>query len=656
VAWLLPKTNLRVPRSEKTPHGPWLERCWSVPTSSAEPGLSCEHNRPSETYSLQHPVRWQRAPLGTEHRSDAVLPMRRGVPGLLAYFFRTYPARSVSIVALSILAGFAEGFGIATVLPLLEVASRAPDSSDSALMSMIRSVLDVVGLEPTLGVLSALVVGGMFMKGAFLWLVAQQTGYAVANVATDLRLSLIDALLRARWSYFVGQKSGHMSNAVGTEANAASMAYANACRLLAMLVQILVFATIAFLIAPLVALGAIVVGGVIALLFLRLVRMSQRAGERQTLLLRSLSGRLVDAIQGLKPIKAMAQEEHLQPLLESETRDVNESKRREVLAGGTMSAFHEPILVLVLMAGLYVTMTATDVVLSGLLVMAFLFHRLVGRIHQAQMAYQSLAVSESAFWSLRDAIQLAVAQREQGTGTSQTPSIKRGIRLDDVVFSYNGGTPVLRGASLEIPVGKFVSIVGPSGAGKTTIIDVVIGLLRPDAGEMYIDDVPLAEIDLVSWRKSIGYVPQEMLLFHNSIYNNVTLGDDSIPREAVAEALEQAGAAAFVARLPDGMDTVIGASGSGLSGGERQRIAIARALVRRPQLLVLDEVTTALDPETEAAICRTLRGIAGDVTILAISHQPAIANVSDIVYRLQEGRVHGEEQVARVAGASAVES
>lgn len=576
--------------------------------------------------------------------------MRRGVPGLLAFFLRAYPGRSAAIVALSILAGFAEGFGIATVLPLLEVASQAPGSSDSQLMSMVRSLLDVVGLEPTLGVLSALVVTGMFMKGAFLWVAAQQTGYAVANVATDLRLDLIQALLRARWTYFVGQRAGHMSNAVGNEANAAAMAYANACRLLAVLVQVLVYTTIALLIAPLVALGALVVGGLIALLFVRLVRMSEQAGRRQVMLVRSLSGRLVDAIQGLKPIKAMAQEEHLQPLLEAETREVNSAKRRQVVAAGTMSSFHEPILVLVLMVGLYVTMTATEVVLSGLLVMAFLFHRLVGRIHQVQMVYQSLAVSESAFWSIQDAIRLAQSEREQGSGTTRPPLIHDGICLDEVRFGYDPDTEVLKGASLEIPAGRFVSIVGPSGAGKTTIVDLIIGLLRPHEGEIYIDDVPLAEIDLVSWRKSIGYVPQEMLLFHNSIYSNVTLGDDSISREAVTAALKDAGAADFVERLPDGMDTVIGERGSMLSGGQRQRIAIARALVRRPQLLVLDEVTTALDPTTEEEICATLRGIAGGVTILAISHQPAIANVSDIVYRLQNGRVSREEKVERSPG------
>ena len=569
--------------------------------------------------------------------------MQRGVPGLLAYFLRAYPRRSAAIIALSIGAGFAEGLGIASVLPLLEVAAGDGEAGDSPLMAMVRSALDAVGLAPTLGVLATLIVVGMFLKGAFLLAANQQMGNAVAHVATDLRLNFIDALLRARWGYFVSQRAGHMANAIGMEANRASTAYSTACKLVASVVQVLIYTTAALLIAPVVALVALVTGGAIALLFVRLVRISQESGKRQTKLVRSLSGRLIDAVQGLKPIKAMAQEEHLQPLLEAETRDVNLAQRRQVLATGTMSSFHEPILVVILMAGLYFTLTYTGVALAGLLVMAFLFHRLVGRIHDIQLQYQGLGVAESAFWSLRDATQHAEREHEPALPGRTPPRLERGIRLANVRFGY-GEDDVLRDVSLDIPAGHFVSIVGPSGAGKTTIVDLVIGLFRPRSGEVYVDDVPLSEVDLRSWRKQIGYVPQEMLLFHSSIYGNVTLGDDTIGRDAVHAALEAAGAGAFVAELPAGIDTVIGERGSRLSGGQRQRIAIARALVRQPRLLVLDEVTTALDPRTEAEICATLRTLAGRVTILAISHQPAIARASDVVYRLEGGRVERVER------------
>jgi ATP-binding cassette, subfamily C, bacterial len=570
--------------------------------------------------------------------------MKKDVAELVRHFLKAYPKRSALIIALSIFAGFAEGVGIASLLPLLEVTAGGTDG-DSPLMQMVRTGLAVVGLEPTMGVLLVLLVGGMFLKGGFLWLAARQVGYTVAHVATDLRLTLIRALMRARWGYFVSQQAGHVSNAIGLEASRASTAYSAACALLAVTVQAVIYTVAAFLISPIVALVALLAGSLLAILFVRLVRMSRNAGRRQTLLVKSLSARLVDALGGLKPMKAMAQEVQLQPLLEAETRDLNEAQRRQVMATGIMTAFHEPLLILILAVGLYVTLTVTDVPLSGLLVMMFLFHRLVGRIHEMQMKYQTLVIAESAFWSLHDAVDLAESEREVSGARLAPPPLTRGVRLDAVDFSYTS-RPMLRGISLNIPAGSFVALVGPSGVGKTTIIDLVTGLYRPTRGEIYVDDVPLSDVDLRAWRRQIGYVPQEMLLFHDTIHRNVTLGDDTIDPHAVDDALQAAGASEFMSELPDGVNTIIGERGARLSGGQRQRIAIARALVRKPRLLVLDEVTTALDPATEAEICATLRKLAGRVTVLAISHQAAMTEVADIVYRLDDGVV---QQVTELA-------
>ncbi len=568
-----------------------------------------------------------------------------GTSDLIRYFLKTYPRRSAGIVVLTIFSGFAEGVGVVSLLPLLELAVSDSTTQESGVMRVVREFLQQFGLQPTFGILLLAIIVGLFLKGAFLWMAARQVGYTVANVATDLRLMLIRALLRARWGYFVGQRAGHISNAIGSEAQRASNAYSAVTALFAVGIQALVYGVLAFLISPSVALAALVAGAVVTLIFHNLVKMSREAGQRQTQLSKSLSGRLIDALHGLKPIKAMAQEHHLQPILEEETHGLNEAQRRQVLASGTMSAFREPLVVVMLAGGLYLLLTYTDVLFSSLLVMAFLFHRLVGRINLLQTHFQSLATSESAFWSLRERIQRAEAEHETSASTRPPPRLEQGIRLAGVRFGY-AERDVLKNASLEIPAGQFVAIVGPSGVGKTTIADLVLGLYRPRDGEVYLDDVPLSEIDLIAWRQSIGYVPQEMLLFHDSILRNVTLGDEEIPREAVLSALEAAGAGDFVRRLPEGIDTVIGERGAKLSGGQRQRIAIARALVREPQLLVLDEVTTALDPETEAAICATLQNLPGRPTILSISHQPAMTRVADIVYRLEDGMITRQEDMA----------
>jgi ATP-binding cassette subfamily C protein len=248
-----------------------------------------------------------------------------------------------------------------------------------------------------------------------------------------------------------------------------------------------------------------------------------------------------------------------------------------------------------------------------------------------------MVILESAYWSLQDTISKAEAERETMPG-NYSPSFEQAIRLDRISFAY-GEKQVLHDVSLTFIKGEITTIVGPSGVGKTTIADLVTGLLRPQHGGIWIDDLPLAKLDLKSWRRMIGYVPQETLLLHDTVLTNVTLGDPELSEDDAVYALHAAEAWDFVKSLPQGIKSVVGERGGKLSGGQRQRIAIARALVHKPKLLILDEATTGLDPESEAAICDTLQQLRGELTILAISHQSALVNIADKAYRIQDGKI-----------------
>jgi ATP-binding cassette subfamily C protein len=192
-------------------------------------------------------------------------------------------------------------------------------------------------------------------------------------------------------------------------------------------------------------------------------------------------------------------------------------------------------------------------------------------------------------------------------------------------------------------------IVGASGTGKTTLVDILIGLQWPQSGAVLIDGVELTEANVDAWRGHIGYVPQDLQLLGGTVMANLTLMDESIGRDEVQAALEMAGAWDFVCALPQGLDTPIGERGTAISGGQRQRIAIARALVRKPDLLILDESTTALDPETEQAICAEISRLKEKVTILAISHQAALSSYADLIVRLENGKADVEKLEPSVA-------
>jgi len=553
-----------------------------------------------------------------------------------SHFFRAYPRRSAAMVALLVLAGFAEGVGVVTLVPLLELAPADAEASSSIARAIVRA-LGFLGLRPTLIVLLGTIVVAMTVKAVLLWLAMTQVGYTVARVTRDLRQRLMRGLLHARWRYFRGQALGSFANTISSEALRSAWAYREACTLFAGLVQVGIYITLSALISWQVTVFAILAGGLLALLLDRFVKMSRAAGGDQTRLTRSLTGRLVDVLQGVKAIKAMAREELVLPLLEQENEGLNQAQRRQVVAAEARKLFQEPTLTVLLAVALYINLALAEAPMSSVLVLAFVFYRLMQQINQIQTRLQSTAVGESAYWSILGQIEEAEAEAEQIDIGSTPGPLQHGIRLESVTFSYEPGKPVLQDLSLEIPVGEFVAITGESGSGKTTLADLVVGLHVPDGGRILVDGTPLSELSLLEWRRRIGYVPQELLLFNDTIARNVTLGDETVPPSEVERALRLAGAWEFVSARPEGMDAEAGEKGGLFSGGQRQRIAIARALVHRPSLLVLDEVTTALDPETEQEICKTLKDLAGEVTILSISHQPAMREAADIVYSLRNG-------------------
>src|SRR5262245_24884688 len=554
---------------------------------------------------------------------------------------RMYPGRSALTLVSLLFAGVADGLGLLLLLPLLNLATsdaaRVPGNGLSGLGHMLTKALSAIGVTPTVGALLVVILVCLALKAVFLLLANAQVGYTVAHVTTDLQLSLLRSLLAARWEFYVRQPVGSLTNAVGTEALRASQAYVQGARTLAVLIQTIVFAGAAFFVTWKGALLSLAVGGLVLFGLRRLVRMTHHAGTRQTQLLKSLLTRLADSLQSVKPLKAMAREELVGSLLGSESKRLNRALRQDVISTEALSAAQDLAMGLIITSGLYVALIQWKLPFNAVLVMILVLARSLASLAKTQRQYQKMKSYESAFWSLQAIIEDTSRARETNPeGTS--PSLEKSVRLNNVSFGY-GKISVLRNASLTVPAGSLTAIMGPSGAGKTTIADLIIGLIRPQQGEILIDNVPLEQIDLRQWRRKIGYVPQESLLLHETVLWNVTLGHPEVNEGDVEAALRAAGAWEFVAELPQQIHSSVAERGTALSGGQRQRIAIARALARRPKLLILDEVTSSLDPQTEAAICQTLQGLRGQLTILAISHQPAVVDVADRIYRIQNGEV-----------------
>ena len=554
---------------------------------------------------------------------------------------RMYPGRTVLSIFCLLFASVAEGVGLLLLLPVIGVVTgetgQGKGNNLFGVGEYLTQSLLYVGLSPTVGPLLIIIVLCIAFKSIFLLAAKSQVGYTVAHVATDLRLTLLRSLLAAKWEFYVRQPVGGLANAVGSEAIRGALAYQEGAKAVSFVIQVGVYAGVAFLVDWKATLGVLAVGAIVVFALNRLVRISHQAGKRQTQLLTSLMTRLTDSLQSVKPLKAMAREDLVGPLLGSDTRRLSKALRREVISTEALSAIQDLAFAIVIAAGLYVALDGLKLPFNAVMVMVLVIAKLLTSLSKMQRDYQRMRSLDSAFWSLQATIEGANRDREAAPG-GLTPLLEKSLRLDKVTFGYET-TQVLWDVSLSIPAGSFTAIVGPSGAGKTTIADLFTGLIRPQQGHVWIDDLLLEQVDLKQWRRMIGYVPQETFLLHDSVLLNVTLGDANLTEADAEEALRAAGAWDFVKALPMGIRSSVGERGAALSGGQRQRIAIARALAHRPKLLILDEVTSALDPDSEAAICRTLQGLRGQLTILAISHQPAIVQAADSVYRLERGHV-----------------
>jgi ATP-binding cassette subfamily C protein len=584
---------------------------------------------------------------------------------LLITFARAYPWQSAWVLLALVLGGLIEGLGLTALLPLLNLViddgtaasstlAEAPPENSSGPEHLVTQTLLRFGLEPTLGALLVVIVVSITTKSGLVLLANKQVGYTVAHVATDLRLALLRALLTSRWEYFIRQPVGSLANAMGTEAYRSSEAYLFGATLMALLVEATAYSVVALLVAWKATIICLLAWFSLLYLLNGLVRWARRAGKRQTKLLKSLLSRLADSMVSVKPIKAMAREKFMGSLLEGETKRLNKALERQVFSKEAMRALQEPILVCMVAIGLYLALTHWGLPLATVMVLVLLLAGVLEKLGKMQRQYQKMVICESAYWSLLRTIRSAERDREANPGRNP-PRLNQGIHLKRVCFAY-GDNEVLRDASLTIPAGALTTLTGASGTGKTTVLDLIIGLLQPRQGQIWIDELPLEQIDLQRWRRMIGYVPQETLLLHDTILNNVALGDPELEAAEVERALRAVEAWEFVAALPEGMHSTVGERGTKLSGGQRQRVAIARALVHKPRLLILDEATSALDPDAEAAICKTLQKLGDELTILAISHQQALVNTADRVYRLQDKKaVLAVDRAAAASHARAAE-
>jgi ATP-binding cassette subfamily C protein len=598
--------------------------------------------------------RRQTEPLSADLEADHPgTPADRGLqtPGNLRLFLRAMlqhdPRRLVRVILLQLAASLAQGVAALLLVPMLELAGVGHSASHSGLLGVTRRAFAVFGLKLTLTSMLIVYVGVVAAAAALnAYQTVQLTRYRLTSVDA-LRRRLYSAVAGAEWRHLLRQRQSDIQSVLTVNVQLVSQGTAATLNLSAAVLVIAVQVAVAMRISlPITALAAVTGLALTALVWPLVIR-SRRLGQTLVLSNRRLLGSVTAFLDGLKVAKAHRLVTGHVATFDADMRRSRNALLEFIKASQLAGAIQLVVSALVLAVLVWVSIRSLHVPLAELLVLAYIFNRLMPLIASAQnnvqLTAQALPAMEELLSFIIDCEAAAEPPALEPDGLERRLAIGRGIRLEGVRFAYADAGPeqheALDDVSFEIAPQQTTALVGPSGAGKTTLADLIVGLITPGAGTITVDDRPLVGVTRARWRQSIAIAPQDPFLFHDTIRENLLWARPAASEQELWSVLELAAAATFVQELPAGLDTIVGDRGARVSGGERQRIALARALLRAPELLVLDEATSSLDTEHELAIRNALAVLHGRITLLVIAHRLSTVRHADSIVVLDRGRV-----------------
>ena len=555
---------------------------------------------------------------------------------LLIYF----PRRIIVTFALLISAALVEGAGLLLLVPILEQVMPG-GGAPSGIQRALSGSLEAVGLELTL-VSGLLIFLAVFTAQMGLFFLKElQVARNLTYVKLWLRERSYRNIFAADWWYFLRNKKADLVSAIIIECEKGGNAFYQYLLFWTGIIVISVYSAVALLISWQFTLALFVVGGMLTILFRGRIRKGRDIGTTTAEVNARLQSVLGESFDSAKLIKSSGLEDKALGLMLNEAGQLADLEKTVLVNTARLRAIGEPLVVAVLLLALYAAVRVLEMPFATVLTLMFIFFRLFPRMIKAQQDYFRLLVFIPSFERVEDLIVEAERSRERDAGVGLPyKALKTQIELRDVSYAYEEGPTVLHGVSLCIRKGETVGLTGSSGAGKTTIGDLILGLLEPTTGHIQVDGQPLRDYDIRSWRKRIGYVSQETILLHDTVRANILWGVEGGMEEDELERLARlAHAQEFIEGLANGYDTIIGDRGVRLSGGQRQRLALARALAGDPELLILDEATNALDSEAERRVMEAIEGLAGRVTVFMIAHRLSTLVHADRISFLDAGRI-----------------
>jgi ATP-binding cassette subfamily C protein len=575
--------------------------------------------------------------------ADQLAASRRPILEYVSSLIRIARWQLLAAVLIMTFTSLTEGVGVALLFPILQVAgfNLANQGHVGHYTGEVRALLVRSGLSPSLWLATLLLIFMLLMalRSLFSRVQSVLTFRTVLTYELALSRRLYQAIINADWLFLVRRRSSDFTHALTAELTRVSTCTYLLIGTMSNAILAVVYIAIALKLSAGMTSLVLATGTVLLLVSRRWMRAVHASG---TAVSESVSEVYASATEHLQNLKAMkfydAQSSDLE-MFSSLQSSALEQSLQSTRSQAAAAFWFEAGSLMVLGGIIFASLEILNVAPASILLLLAVFTRLIPRLAAGQSQLQAFLSELPAFENLMTIYRECLANAEVPGATGPGPSLAHEIRLERVGFRYDAQRPmVLEDLSLTIAAGKVTAIVGSSGAGKSTVADLVNGLLSPLTGRVLVDGAELTAQSARAWRRHVGYVAQDTVLFHDTVRANLRWAKPDASEQEMSESLHLA-AAEFVFTLPQGLDTTVGDRGMLLSHGQRQRIALARALLRKPGLLILDEATSSLDLDNEKRILDAIEDLHGRTTVLLIAHRVSAIQRAEMIYVIDNGRV-----------------
>lgn len=548
--------------------------------------------------------------------------------------------RAILSLILLLAAGVTEGVSILLIIPVLANLIPGATTVDLSLAGLLPNLDGLPRMQIDLLPLLGLLVLAVTIQGAL----ARASTLAIVDTtlsaAHAMRSQLFTSVGYARWQKIMMGRHADITHALTMDVDRVQVVLNSILFIIQSLVMLFLYVALALLASPTMTGAAVLFGGAFLFMLYPLRSYASAYGEKLSLQRQQQYRTIGEFLKGLKIVKSLNAEERYVGAFTINSNSLTEELKALTRVNALPGYLFQVTSAIAVAVFVYVSVRYAALPIAELVVLLFLFMRIAPRFNRIQADYQNLIVNVGGYDNLSAVITTYGQDQESAASSGVSMRLSDHLAFQGVSFRYQAGAdPVLSRASFVIPARQVTALIGASGSGKSTVADLIMGLLEPTEGSIQIDGVTLDAATRRGWRECVAYVPQEVFMINDSVRANLAFGKpDAVDLEMWA-ALDKAQAADIVRRLPNGLDSPVGEDGVQLSGGERQRIALARALLRAPEVLILDEATSALDWQNQALIAEAIQSLRGRMTVVTIAHRPSMIGFADWVVAIENGQV-----------------